>query len=55
MTKRPTGRPAPQEFEKVLSGAAATVASFDEEQLYAFFSACSASCMSTRRPCHSSC
>ena len=28
-----TGRPAPQEFEKVLTGAAATVASFDEERL----------------------
>ena len=29
----PTGRPAPQEFEKVLASATATVASFDEEQL----------------------
>src|SRR5271166_977366 len=29
----PAGRPAPQEFEKVLTGAAATVASFDEERL----------------------
>ena len=28
-----TGRPAPQEFEKVLTGATATVASFDEERL----------------------
>src|SRR3984885_3618870 len=28
-----TGRPAPQEFENVLTGAAATVASFDEEHL----------------------
>src|ERR1700729_2415742 len=28
-----TGRPAPQEFERVLTGAAATVASFDEERL----------------------
>src|SRR6516225_1683320 len=28
-----TGRPAPQEFEKVLSGAATAVASFDEERL----------------------
>ena len=28
-----TGRPAPQEFEKVLTGAAATVASFEEERL----------------------
>ena len=28
-----TGRPAPQEFEKVLTGAAATVASFDEQRL----------------------
>jgi fructose transport system permease protein len=28
-----TGRPAPQEFEKVLSGAAGTVASFDEQKL----------------------
>src|SRR5947209_19712108 len=26
-------RPAPQEFEKVLTGATATVASFDEQQL----------------------
>ncbi len=29
----PAGRPAPQEFEKVLASATATVASFDEEQL----------------------
>jgi len=29
----PAGRPAPQEFEKVLTGAAATVASFDEQRL----------------------
>jgi fructose transport system permease protein len=29
------GRPAPQEFEKVLSGATATVASFEEERLTA--------------------
>ena len=28
-----TGRPAPQEFEKVLTGAASAVASFDEERL----------------------
>ena len=28
-----TGRPAPQEFERVLTGAAANVASFDEERL----------------------
>jgi fructose transport system permease protein len=28
-----TGRPAPQEFEKVLSGAAGAVASFDEQKL----------------------
>jgi len=28
-----TGRPAPQEFEKALAGAAATVASFDEQKL----------------------
>jgi fructose transport system permease protein len=28
-----TGRPAPQEFEKVLTSATATVASFDEERL----------------------
>ena len=28
-----TGRPAPQEFERVLTGATATVASFDEERL----------------------
>jgi len=28
-----TGRPAPQEFEKALTGATATVASFDEERL----------------------
>src|SRR6516164_1010541 len=28
-----TGRPAPQEFEKVLAGAATTVASFDEDRL----------------------
>jgi fructose transport system permease protein len=28
-----TGRPAPQEFEKALTGAATTVASFDEERL----------------------
>ena len=29
----PAGRPAPQEFEKVLTGATATVASFEEERL----------------------
>jgi fructose transport system permease protein len=29
----PAGRPAPQEFEKVLASATTTVASFDEEQL----------------------
>ena len=29
----PTGRPAQQEFEKVLTGATTSVASFDEEQL----------------------
>ena len=29
----PAGRPAQQEFEKVLTGATTTVASFDEEQL----------------------
>src|SRR5215468_4839127 len=28
-----TGRPTPQEFEKVLTGAATTVASFDEDRL----------------------
>ena len=28
-----TGRPSPQEFENVLTGAAATVASFDDEHL----------------------
>ena len=28
-----TGRPAPQEFEKVLTGTATTVASFDEDRL----------------------
>jgi fructose transport system permease protein len=28
-----TGRPAPQEFERVLTGATATVASFDEDRL----------------------
>ncbi len=29
----PAGRPAPQEFEKVLTAATTTVASFDEERL----------------------
>ena len=28
-----SGRPAPQEFEKALQGASATVASFEEEKL----------------------
>ena len=49
-----SGRPAPQEFEKVLTAASTTQASFEEEKLSSS-SAFSASSMSIRPQCPSSC